>query len=123
MYTTVATNLAGLSFTNSGLVNGAKYYFSVSALNLAGESGNSVAVSAQPVSLTPPQMSLGLSAGQLQLSWPQDHTNWRLQMQTNGVAAGLGTNWVTVPGSTATNQMTFPTDPTVGSVFFRMVYP
>ena len=123
VYTTVATNLAGLSFTNSGLVNGTKYYFSVSALNLAGESGNSVAVSAQPVSLTPPQMSLGLSAGQLQLSWPQNHTNWRLQMQTNGVAAGLGTNWVTVPGSTATNRMTFPTDPTVGSVFFRMVYP
>jgi hypothetical protein len=35
----------------------------------------------------------------------------------------MGTNWVTVPGSTATNQLSFPADPTVDSVFFRMVYP
>jgi Carbohydrate binding module (family 6)/F5/8 type C domain len=123
VYTTVATNLSGLGFTNSGLANGTKYYFAVSALNLAGESGNSVAVSGQPVSLTPPQMSFGANAGQLQLSWPQDHTTWRLQVQTNGAGEGMGTNWVTVPGSTATNQMSFPSDPTVGSVFFRMVYP
>jgi hypothetical protein len=123
VYTTIATNLAGLSFTNSGLANGAKYYFAVSALNLAGESSNSATVSAQPVSLTPPQMSFGVDAGRLQLSWSPDHTTWRLQAQTNGAGEGIGTNWVTVPGSTATNQMSFPTDPTVGSVFFRMIYP
>jgi hypothetical protein len=123
VYTTIVTNLAGLSFTNSGLANGAKYYFAVSALNLAGESSSSATVSAQPVSLTPPQMSFGVNAGQLQLSWPQDHTTWRLQAQTNGAGEGMGTNWVTVPGSTVTNQMSFPTGPTVGSVFFQMIYP
>ena len=123
VYTTVATNLAGLSFTNNRLVNGTKSYFAVSALNLAGESGNSAVMSAQPVSLTAPQIIFGVSAGQLQLGWPQDHTTWRLQAQTNDATAGLGTNWVTVPGSAVTNQMTFPADPALGSVFFRMVYP
>jgi hypothetical protein len=123
LYTMVGSNLAGLSFTNSGLVNGTKYYFKVSALNLAGESTNSGYVSAQPVSLTPPQVSFVAGAGQVQLSWPPDHTTWRLLAQTNGGGAGLSSNWGTVPGSTATNQMSFPIDPTVGSVFFRLVYP
>ena len=123
VYTTVGSNLAGLSFTNSGLVNGTRYYFKVSALNLAGESTNSAYVSAQPVSLTPPQVSFVASGGQVQLSWPPDHTTWRLLAQTNAAERGLSSNWATVPGSTVTNQMTFPTDPTVGSVFFRLVYP
>jgi hypothetical protein len=29
---------------------------------------------------------------------------------------------VAVPGSTTTNQMAFPIDPTLGSMFFRLVY-
>jgi hypothetical protein len=45
-----------------------------------------------------------------------------LQEQINPVTVGLSTNWVTVPGSTATNQMTFPIAPTNGTVFFRLVF-
>jgi hypothetical protein len=56
----------------------------------------------------------------LTLSWPSDHTGWRLQAQTN---SGIGTNWVDVAGSTSTNSMVIPVDGSAGNVFFRLVYP
>lgn len=57
------------------------------------------------------------------LSWPPDHLGWRLQVQTNSLAVGLGTNWRDVPNSFATNQMTFVLDPAAGCVFYRLIYP
>jgi len=122
-YIEVATNLAALNFTNTGLTNGVTYYFEVSAVNMAGESTNSAPVSVQPVSTTPPSFNVVFNQGQLQLTWPQDHTGWSLQAQTNSIQTGIGTNWVTVPASTLTNQMAFPINPANGTVFFRLVYP
>jgi hypothetical protein len=119
-FTVVASNVNGLSFTNTGLSNGTVYYFVISATNSAGESANSSAVSAQPVSTTAPVLQPGTSSGQLQLAWPEDHTGWILQAQTNPPNTGLGTNWVTVPASSGTNQMAFPIDPANGSVFYRL---
>lgn len=121
-YIVIATNLTTLNFTNTGLTNGTTYYFVVSAINSVGESADSIPVAAQPVSTTSPRFSFGVSDGQIQLNWPQDHTGWQLQIQTNSLGSGLGTNWVTLPGSAATNQMTFLIDPTEGGAFFRLVY-
>ena len=59
----------------------------------------------------------------LALNWPADHTGWRLQIQTNSLAKGLGTNWATFAGSTATNQEVIFMVRTNGAVFFRMAYP
>jgi autotransporter-associated beta strand protein len=75
------------------------------------------------VNTTPTNLTVVVGGGNLNLTWPADHTGWRLQAQTNSHAAGLGTNWATVPGSTTVNSMSFPLDPANGSVFFRMVYP
>ncbi|HEX3718109.1 MAG TPA: DUF5703 domain-containing protein [Verrucomicrobiae bacterium] len=75
------------------------------------------------VSLAPPQLSFGVSNGQIEFSWPRDHLGWELQAQTNGTGVGLGTNWATIPGSATTNQMILPINPTGGSVFYRLVYP
>ncbi len=123
-YTVIATNLSMLSYTNTGLANGTNYYFVVSATNLAGESANSASVRAQPVSTTPPQLNVGVNSGSiLQFTWPPDHQGWELQVQTNPLGDGLGTNWVVWPGSATTNQLTFPMNPVQGSVFFRLVYP
>jgi autotransporter-associated beta strand protein len=119
----VAANLAGLAFTNTGLANGTNYYFVVTATNSAGESTNSFQVSARPVSAVPPQLTSGVSGSQLQFTWPPDHTGWRLQVQTNPLTSGLGTNWQTVPNSTNMNQFAAPISPTNGGVFFRLVYP
>ena len=46
-----------------------------------------------------------------------------IQGQTNPVAVGLTTNWVTIPGSGLANQIILPIDKANGSVFFRMIYP
>jgi len=63
------------------------------------------------------------SGGALTLSWPADHTGWRLQVQTNSLDAGLGPNWFDVAESSLTNRVIIPTDPTQGSVFYRLIYP
>ena len=121
-YSDIATN-ASLAFTNTGLANGTLYYFVVSATNSFGESTNSTQVSARPTSSASVAMNAANAAGQLQISWPADHTGWQLQSQTNNLTSGLGTNWVNVPASMQTNQMTVPLNSTNGSVFFRLVRP
>jgi autotransporter-associated beta strand protein len=73
---------------------------------------------AVPVSITS-----STSGGVLSLGWPMDQTGWLLQAQTNSLAVGISTNWVTVPGSAATNQVSFPITSTNGSVFFRLLLP
>jgi len=75
------------------------------------------------VSTLPVSISNAISANLLNLSWPSDHIGWRLQAQTNPISVGLSTNWVTIPNSLATNQMTFNIDRTVGCVFYRLIYP
>ncbi len=122
-YSVVATNIWALSFTNTGLSNGTLYYFVVTGTNQIGESTNSVEVSARPASLTPPPINFSVVGGRLQFAWPQDHTGWRLQAQTNPPGAGLGTNWTTLSGSELTNQFTLPVDTANGSVFFLLVSP
>ena len=64
-----------------------------------------------------------LNQTNLYLAWPGDHTGWRLEGQTNPIGVGLTTNWVTVSGSSLTNEIFMPVSPTNGSVFFRMAYP
>ena len=45
------------------------------------------------------------------LTRPVNHTDWTLQVQTNGLNVGISTNWVTVPGSTLRNSYTNNIDP------------
>ncbi|HEV7669717.1 MAG TPA: M14 family zinc carboxypeptidase [Thermoanaerobaculia bacterium] len=48
-YTTIATNVAGTSFTNTGLANGTTYFYVVTGTNSLGESPDSNEASATPV--------------------------------------------------------------------------
>ena len=75
------------------------------------------------VSTVSPKLNLSTANGQLQISWPADHTGWTLQMQTNSLSTGLSTNWVNVSGSTSVDATNIPVTTTNGSVFFRLVYP
>ena len=63
-------------------------------------------------SLNPTNLTFQVTApNELQISWPTDHLGWRLEMQTNSLSTGLGTNWITVPGSTSvttTNMLIAP---------------
>jgi hypothetical protein len=122
-YVIIATNLPYLNYSDKGLVAGTTYYYVITAVNPFGESAASISVSAQPVSMTSPHLNFGILGNQMQMIWPQDHLGWKLQTQTNSPGNGLGANWVTIPGSGMTNQVTVPVDPAQGSVFFRLVHP
>ena len=67
----------------------------------------------------PPVLSFSTSGGQLQFNWPASYIGWRLETQTNSI---MGTDWVTVPGSTQTNLWLVPTTAN-NSVFFRLAHP
>ena len=119
----IITNVTTSSATNTSLVNGTRYYYVVSAVNVSGESTNSAQVGATPSSTEPVNVSISVLGGSLNLFWPTNHTGWRLQAQTNSPVTGLGTNWFDVAGSGQTNSMTLPVDANNGSVFYRLVYP
>lgn len=71
------------------------------------------------IRVTGPRLTFSRSGNSFSLSWPEDTT---LQAQTNAPGGSLNsTNWVTVdPG---TNSVTVTVDPSVGSVFFRLLRP
>ena len=58
------------------------------------------------------------------LTWPTNHTGWRLQSQQNTLAVGLSTNWVTVFQTPWTNSI-YVTNALITNDcwFYRMVYP
>ena len=63
------------------------------------------------------------TSGGVQLGWPADHTGWRLQVQTNPLTVGLGTNWFDLGGTAATNSWLVQPDSGNGSVFYRLIFP
>ena len=75
------------------------------------------------VATNPTNLTASCCNGELTLSWPLNHTGWRLEAQTNPPGGGLGTNWVVVSGSASTNLLNIPVVITNGGVFFRLIYP
>jgi len=72
---------------------------------------------------SPTNIVASFNGTSLTLTWPMDHTGWRLQVQTNNLSTGLSGNWTDVANSTGTNQVIMPASPANGAVFYRMVYP
>ena len=75
------------------------------------------------VNLTPTNLVASVSGSTLTLSWPADHTGWRLQSQTNDLSTGLTGTWTDIPGTDTSNSYNAAIDPANGTVFYRMVYP
>lgn len=78
------------------------------------------------VSLVPTNLLWSVTSSNLTLSWPADHTGWRLLVQTNHLSLGISANtndWATVASSQTTNEVTLPLDMTIPSEFYRLVYP
>jgi len=69
----------------------------------------------------PATITNSVSSGVLSLSWPAGQ-GWRLQMQTNSLATGLGTNWTYITdGSLSSTNITI--DPSKPTVFYRLTNP
>ena len=92
---------ASANFTDTGLTNGTKYYYLVSAVNSAGESLNSAELSATPTApITPPAVPTGLTAtagnAQVNLTWnvSAGATSYHLKRSTT---AGSGYTQIGAP--------------------------
>jgi hypothetical protein len=74
-YTSIAPNVTTTSHTDTSVANGTTYHYVVSAVNSAGESGNSTQASATPQAVVPPvaPTNLTASAGKAKISlrWKQ----------------------------------------------------
>jgi len=78
------------------------------------------------VNTTPTNIVATVSGTNLTLSWPADHTGWRLLTQTNNLAHGISRNtndWGTVANSASTNLVIIPIDPAKPTEFYRLIYP
>ena len=67
------------------------------------------------------RLTTSRNGNMLDISWPV--ITGHLETQGNSLVGGLGTNWVTVPGSDATNHVVVPFGQTNGSAFYRLAVP
>jgi autotransporter-associated beta strand protein len=69
----------------------------------------------------PGYITNSISGNTLSLSWPAGQ-GWVLQVQTNNLSTGLGTNWVDVPNSTSFSSTNITVDPAMPTMFYRLKY-
>ena len=120
----IIANVTATNYSDTAVNPGTTYFYVVSATNSLVESANSIQASAAPLpSSVSTNLNFQMSGNKLQLSWPQDHQGWRLQIQTNDLSRGLGTNWVDWPDSTNVFQTNIVINLASGSVFLRLIYP
>jgi hypothetical protein len=112
-------NLA-LTLPTTGPVSGVTYVWNTNNLAVNGTLVlTHGAAAVNPVNPHPTNMVVSVSSGVIHISWPADHTGWNLQ--SNSVSLTVASDWFTIPGSSATNQVSIP----IGSgknVLFRLEY-
>jgi hypothetical protein len=117
-----STGVSGFASVNLATNDATGYKYTWTD-NLASLGSITVATVTSAVNPNPTNITAVVNGNSLELSWPADHTGWKLQVQTNTLSIGLGTNWVDVPGSTTVNAVTNTINTANGSVFYRMVLP
>jgi len=119
-YTNIVNATSSLNHTNNGLNNGQTYYYVVTALNANGEGAFSAEASATPYA--PPTLTIILSAGSLNLSWPGWAGTFSVYQATNLTPPTL---WLPVTNAVSSNNgqfnLTVPIDS--GFQFFNLTSP
>jgi fibronectin type 3 domain-containing protein len=111
------------TWTDLIVANGIRYFYVVSAVNEAGQSGNSSEANAMPHVMVSLSASLLPAGNELTLSWPSWATNYTLTAATNLTAP---TVWQTVTNMPQSNNGMFRLNLPVGNVgqqFYRLVAP
>jgi fibronectin type 3 domain-containing protein len=102
-YTQIATT-ATANYTDSGLTNGTKYFYVVSAYNSYGQSANSSEVNATPTAPPPPAAPTGLTAiagnSQVALTWSASTGATSYNVKRSTTSSGP---YTTVNSPTVTN--------------------
>jgi hypothetical protein len=126
-YPLLATNLTATNLTDNAVTNGTTYYYVVTATDLIGyESANSnqaIATPVNPLPTTPTNIVHSVSNGMLVLNWPANYTGWLLQVQTNQLTQGIGTNWTTIFSSSNSSSIVLPVNTQNPAMFYRLKLP
>jgi fibronectin type 3 domain-containing protein/regulation of enolase protein 1 (concanavalin A-like superfamily) len=106
-YTTVATGLTAVNYTDTGLSNGTTYYYVVAATNFAGQSADSPVASVTPVlALAPVPVGVtasSVSSSQINLAWTASLSAATYQVKRATVSGGPYTT-IASPATTNYND-------------------
>jgi hypothetical protein len=115
---------------------GSTTYRLTSIANLQGASltNQNESISLPPYSLTTAVINNGLASNPtnllatvtnsgLNVTWPADHWGWILQVQTNALSKGLGTNWADQSNSMYGTSFRLPLGTGNPAVFCRLRHP
>ncbi|GLU52875.1 hypothetical protein Dfri01_23360 [Dyadobacter frigoris] len=91
-YTTVASGLNALNYTDTNLQNGTTYYYVVAAANFAGEGGNSAEAAIAPVLSQAPVptevIASSVSSSQIKLNWSPSLSAASYNVKRSTVSSG-----------------------------------
>jgi len=121
--TPVSGSFASVSLPTVDAVNNLTYTWTN---KLAVNGTIAVLTSVPNVNTNATSITAHASGNVLTLSWPADHTGWRLLVQTNNLALGLSTStndWTTVVGSSSVDTTNLTINPVLPAEFYRLVYP
>jgi fibronectin type 3 domain-containing protein len=116
---TETNNVTTTSFVDTNVSNGTTYYYVVSAINIYGESSNSVEVNATPVPVapfTPTGLTVTASNAQVLLNWPATPgaTSYNIKNSTTN-----GGPYTTITNVTATSFI--DTNVTNGTTYYYVI--
>jgi hypothetical protein len=119
LFNSTAYNLGG--FTTNSIIPASPGTGLVWDLSTLGTDGTLRVISSSGVNPNPTNITYSISGSQLTLQWPQDHTGWTLQAQTNSLDVGISNNWFPVANSSTTNKVVISVDPANPTVFYRLI--
>jgi autotransporter-associated beta strand protein len=109
------------TFILSGVTNAPGIYGSANSSGYITGSGHLQVLTGPAGPTGPGFITNRISGSTLALTWPAGQ-GWRLQMQTNSLSTGLGTNWAYITDGSI-NSTNITVDASKPTVFYRLIYP